>query len=51
VDISRARAELGYAPHVGLAEGIASTLRWIEGKANPTDPVECNVGRPEGVTI
>jgi nucleoside-diphosphate-sugar epimerase len=27
-DISRARAEIGYAPHVGLREGIARTLEW-----------------------
>jgi dihydroflavonol-4-reductase len=27
-DISRARAELGYAPAIGLREGIARTLRW-----------------------
>ena len=27
-DISRARRELGYAPAVGLREGIARTLRW-----------------------
>jgi dihydroflavonol-4-reductase len=27
-DISRARSELGYAPHVGLREGIQRTLTW-----------------------
>jgi nucleoside-diphosphate-sugar epimerase len=27
-DISRARAELGYAPKVGLHEGVARTLAW-----------------------
>lgn len=27
-DISRARAELGYAPEVGLREGIGRTLQW-----------------------
>jgi len=27
-DISRARAELGYAPQVGLHEGVARTLAW-----------------------
>ncbi len=27
-DISRARAELGYAPQVGLREGIRTTLAW-----------------------
>jgi nucleoside-diphosphate-sugar epimerase len=27
-DITRARAELGYAPRVGLREGAARTLRW-----------------------
>jgi nucleoside-diphosphate-sugar epimerase len=27
-DISRARSELGYAPHVGLREGIQRTLAW-----------------------
>ncbi len=27
-DISRARAELGYSPAIGLREGIARTLRW-----------------------
>lgn len=27
-DISRARAELGYAPEVGLREGIGRTLEW-----------------------
>jgi len=27
-DISRARAELGYAPRVGLDEGIRRTLAW-----------------------
>jgi len=27
-DISRARAELGYAPTVGLREGIRRTLEW-----------------------
>ena len=27
-DISRARAELGYAPAVGLREGIHRTLAW-----------------------
>jgi len=28
VDISRARAELGFAPRVGLREGIGRTLEW-----------------------
>ena len=27
-DISRARAEIGYAPSVGLRDGIARTLAW-----------------------
>ena len=27
-DISRARAEIGYAPHVGLRDGIRNTLAW-----------------------
>ena len=27
-DITRARAEIGYAPRVGLREGIARTLSW-----------------------
>ena len=27
-DISRARAELGYSPRVGLREGISRTLEW-----------------------
>jgi dihydroflavonol-4-reductase len=27
-DISRARAELGFSPQIGLREGIARTLRW-----------------------
>jgi nucleoside-diphosphate-sugar epimerase len=27
-DITRARAEIGYAPRVGLREGIARTLTW-----------------------
>ena len=27
-DISRARTELGYAPQVGLREGVARTLAW-----------------------
>jgi nucleoside-diphosphate-sugar epimerase len=27
-DISRARAELGYAPAIGLREGIRRTLDW-----------------------
>jgi nucleoside-diphosphate-sugar epimerase len=27
-DISRARAEIGYAPKVGLREGVARTLAW-----------------------
>ena len=27
-DITRARQELGYAPRVGLREGIARTLAW-----------------------
>jgi dihydroflavonol-4-reductase len=27
-DISRARSEIGYAPRVGLRDGIARTLRW-----------------------
>ena len=27
-DITRARRELGYAPRVGLREGIARTLAW-----------------------
>ena len=27
-DISRARAEIGYAPRVGLREGIGRTLDW-----------------------
>jgi nucleoside-diphosphate-sugar epimerase len=27
-DISRARRDLGYAPRIGLREGIARTLRW-----------------------
>ena len=29
-DISRARAELGYAPQVGLREGIRRTLAWYK---------------------
>jgi nucleoside-diphosphate-sugar epimerase len=29
-DISRARAELGYAPAVGLREGIRRTLQWYK---------------------
>jgi len=29
-DISRARQELGYAPRIGLREGIARTLRWYK---------------------
>ncbi|MCL5111011.1 MAG: NAD-dependent epimerase/dehydratase family protein [Chloroflexi bacterium] len=28
-DISRARAELGYAPQVGLREGLERTLEWL----------------------
>jgi len=31
-DISRARQELGYAPRVGLREGIARTLKWYRGQ-------------------
>ena len=31
-DISRARAELGYAPKVGLHEGVARTLAWYRSK-------------------
>jgi nucleoside-diphosphate-sugar epimerase len=27
-DITRARAEIGYAPRVGLREGITRTLAW-----------------------
>ena len=27
-DISRARQEIGYSPHVGLKEGIGRTLKW-----------------------
>ena len=27
-DITRARQEIGYAPRVGLKEGIARTLEW-----------------------
>ena len=29
-DISRARTELGYAPQVGLTDGIARTLQWYK---------------------
>jgi nucleoside-diphosphate-sugar epimerase len=29
-DIGRARAELGYAPHVGLRDGIRRTLTWYK---------------------
>jgi dihydroflavonol-4-reductase len=29
-DISRARAELGYAPVVGLREGVRRTLEWYK---------------------
>ncbi len=32
-DIGRARAELGYAPQVGLREGIARTLAWYRERA------------------
>jgi nucleoside-diphosphate-sugar epimerase len=32
-DISRARAELGYAPKVGLHEGVARTLAWYRSNA------------------
>lgn len=32
-DISRARAELGYVPSIGLREGIARTLRWYRAEA------------------
>jgi dihydroflavonol-4-reductase len=31
-DISRARAELGFAPRVGLREGIGRTLEWYRGQ-------------------
>jgi nucleoside-diphosphate-sugar epimerase len=31
-DISRARAELGFAPAVGLREGIGRTLEWYRGQ-------------------
>ena len=31
-DISRARAELGFAPSVGLREGIGRTLEWYRGQ-------------------
>lgn len=31
-DISRARAELGFAPKVGLREGIGRTLEWYRGQ-------------------
>jgi dihydroflavonol-4-reductase len=31
-DISRARAELGYAPEIGLDEGIRRTLAWYRGQ-------------------
>ena len=31
-DIPRARAELGYAPAIGLREGIARTIRWYSAK-------------------
>jgi nucleoside-diphosphate-sugar epimerase len=31
-DISRARAELGYAPAIGLREGIRRTLAWYRGQ-------------------
>jgi nucleoside-diphosphate-sugar epimerase len=27
-DSSRARVEIGYAPRIGLREGIAQTLQW-----------------------
>ena len=30
-DISRARAEIGYAPRIGLREGIGRTLTWYRG--------------------
>jgi nucleoside-diphosphate-sugar epimerase len=29
-DISRARSEIGYAPQVGLREGIRRTLQWYK---------------------
>jgi nucleoside-diphosphate-sugar epimerase len=29
-DISRARRELGYAPKVGLRDGIRNTLNWYK---------------------
>jgi UDP-glucose 4-epimerase len=29
-DISKAKLELGYAPQVAFAEGLASTLRWLQ---------------------
>jgi nucleoside-diphosphate-sugar epimerase len=29
-DISRARAEIGYAPQIGLREGIRRTLAWYK---------------------
>jgi UDP-glucose 4-epimerase len=29
-DIASARAELGYEPKIGLADGIAATVRWFE---------------------
>lgn len=32
-DISRARTELGYAPKVGLREGVARTLAWYRSNA------------------
>jgi len=31
-DISKAGKELGYAPKVGLAEGLARTLDWVKGE-------------------
>jgi UDP-glucose 4-epimerase len=36
LDIGAARAVLGYEPHVGLEEGIASTLRWLRDRIPAT---------------
>ena len=50
-DISRARAELGYAPKVGLREGIRRTLEWYRGRGGCSGVSRGPCGRRGWVTL
>jgi dTDP-glucose 4,6-dehydratase len=50
LDITKISEELGYAPRVGLAEGLASTVAWYRGNRDWWEPLKSGTspGSPRG---